>query len=109
LLKEKNNESDFWNIKNHAQDKMNEAKVIFFDGKFSTYASYGIGNDELSEWAKIAYDIYRPILEQFSKELKEKAIKNDEKWFGGVYDYPGLTYSKEGRIKIEVIENEKKV
>lgn len=103
LLKEENREDGFWDIRNYAQDRMNEAKVIFFNSKFSTHASYGIGNDELSEFAKIAYDIYRPILEQFSKESKEKAIKNNEEWYGNVYDHPGLTYSEEGRIKVEVI------
>jgi hypothetical protein len=52
--------------------------------------SYGIGSDNLHENAKVAYDIYRPILEEFNKDSNN------------VYSHPGLTYSKEGRVTIEV-------
>lgn len=61
-------------------------------------ASYGISTKY--EEANICYDIYRPILEQFSKEYK---VDNPEKSYS-VYDHPGLTTSKEGRISIKTIE-----
>lgn len=62
--------------------------------------SLGIGSSMLQEEAKICYDIYRPILEQFDKELRE-ANPNTEY---SVYQNPGMTFSKEGRITIKTIE-----
>lgn len=60
-------------------------------------ASLGIGHPELTEEAKICYDIYRPILELFDKEDREETGKDG--W--SVYSSPGLTYSKQGRIEIK--------
>ena len=62
--------------------------------------SLGIGNSVLQEEAKICYDIYRPILEQFDKELREK---NPDVGYS-VYQSPGMTFSKEGRITIKTIK-----
>ena len=62
--------------------------------------SLGIGNSMLQEEAKICYDIYRPILEQFDKELREK---NPDIGYS-VYQSPGLTFSQEGRITIKKVE-----
>ena len=70
---------------------LNKAKEIMFH--LSSNASIGIGNEELIEEAKIAYDIYRPILELFAKDW------NDD--HTSAYAYPGLSYSKEGRITIK--------
>jgi hypothetical protein len=78
------NRRDNWN------KHLNLAKYNMFN--LSSNESLGIGNPELTEQAKIAYDIYRPILEVFAKESDSKS---------SVYFYEGLTYSKEGRIKIE--------
>ena len=91
---------NFWDIRNQSQDIVHVAKENFFNGKLSRHASYGIGNDELSEYAKIAYDIYRPILEQFTKENKEAANHTHM----SVYDSPGFPYSEEGRITIKLEE-----
>ena len=67
-------------------------------------ASYGIGSPKLCESAKIAYDIYRPILELRDKEYKEVSPSNND-W--SVYSSPGLSYSKQGRVEIKTIqENE---
>ena len=63
--------------------------------------SYGIGSKSLSEDAKVSYDIYRPVLEQFAKKYN---LENPDNEHHSVYDYPGFPYSKEGRIKIEVKE-----
>lgn len=92
---------NFWDIRNQSQDIIHTAKENFFNGKLSRHAIYGIGNKELSEYAKIAYDIYRPILEQFTKENREAG--NDTHM--SVYDSPGFSYSKEGRITIK-LEND---
>jgi len=62
--------------------------------------SLGIGNSELVPDAKICYDIYRPILEQFDKELREA---NPNTGYS-VYQNPGMAFSKEGRIIIKTIE-----
>ncbi len=74
---------------------LNQAKLEMFD--MHPNASLGIGNEELSEEAKIAYDIYRPILEKFAEEYKKE--NPDAPW--SVYDRPGLSYSKEGRVVIK--------
>jgi len=75
---------------------LNQAKVAMFD--MHPNASLGIGNEKLTEEAKIAYDIYRPILELFAKEYKEKHPENTSY---SVYDHPGISYSKEGRVIIK--------
>ena len=62
-------------------------------------ASYGIGSKY--EEANICYDIYRPILEQFTKEHNSENLHNAQY---SVYSSPGLTTSKEGRISIKTIE-----
>ena len=62
-------------------------------------ASYGIGSKY--EEANICYDIYRPILEQFTSERNSENLHNAQY---SVYDSPGLTTSKEGRISIKTIE-----
>ena len=59
----------------------------------------GIGSKELIEEAKVCYDIYRPILELFEKEYKEE---NPTSSSYSVYGHEGLSYSKEGRVKIKV-------
>jgi hypothetical protein len=77
------------------------AKQAMFP-ELSTNASYGI--DSKYEEANICYDIYRPILEQFTKEYKDSCHdKMNSTW--SVYDSPGLTTSKEGRISIKTIDN----
>ena len=55
--------------------------------------SLGIGVPDLTEEAKIAYDIYRPILEEFAKETPE------DSW--NVYKTPSLSYSKKGRVDVK--------
>ena len=67
------------------------AKNAMFD--LVPNAHMSIGSDELIEEAKIAYDIYRPILEKFAMEEGYKG------W--SVYKSPGLSYSKEGRINVK--------
>jgi len=62
--------------------------------------SLGIGSSMLQEEAKICYDIYRPILEQFDRELREK---NPDVGYS-VYQNPGMIFSQEGRIVIKTIE-----
>lgn len=84
---------DFWEKRNSAEELMDSAKTTLMNRPSNQ--SYGIGNDELHENAKIAYDIYRPILEEFNKD--------SENW--NVYSSPGLSYSKYGRIKISKDEN----
>jgi hypothetical protein len=61
----------------------------------------GIGHPELTETAKICYDIYRPICEKFAEEMRKESKKKGEEIFYTVYDFPGLPYSNEGRIKVE--------
>jgi hypothetical protein len=78
------------------ENALDQAKVAMFD--LQPNASLGIGNEALTEEAKIAYDIYRPILELFTKEYNEE---HPEKSSYSVYDHPGNSYSKEGRIIIK--------
>ena len=79
----------FWEKRNYVEEQLNILKTHFTGLPLN--ASYGIGSNNLAEDANIAYDIYRPILEEFHKDSE---VYN-------VYKYPGLQYSKEGRIKIE--------
>lgn len=84
--------SEFWNVRNDVEDSFRELKCKFTGLPYN--GSYGIGSSKLAEDANISYDIYRPVWEEFSK--------GQDNWT--VYSSPGLTYSKEGRIKIEVDE-----
>ena len=85
---------EFWNVRNDINDEFLKLKSKF-TGLYLN-ESYGIGSSKLSEDANISYDIYRPIWEEFAK--------GNEDWT--VYSSPGLTYSKEGRIKVD-IDNKK--
>ena len=85
----------FWDKRNFVEDQLKILKSNFTGLQLN--ASYGIGSESLDEDAKIAYDIYRPILEEFNKD--------SETW--NVYTHPGLQYGNEGRIKIEVKNDEK--
>jgi len=85
----------FWNTRNYVENQLNILKSQFTGLQLN--ASYGIGSDEQAEDAKTSYDIYRPIWEEFIG-------KDADSW--NVYSSPGLTYSKEGRIKIKVKNEE---
>jgi hypothetical protein len=80
----------FWEKRNHVEDQLNVLKSQFTGLPLN--ASYGIGSSKQHENTKTAYDIYRPIWEEFNKDSK----------LNNVYSSPGLSYSKEGRIKIEI-------
>jgi len=84
----------FWEKRNYVENQLKILKAHFTGLHIN--ASYGIGSDSLAEGAKISYDIYRPIWEKFNE--------NSETW--NVYTHPGLQYSQEGRIKVEVREKE---
>lgn len=62
--------------------------------------SLGIGCSKLVPDAKVCYDIYRPILEQFDKELRE--ANPNTGYF--IYQNLGMAFSKEGRITIKTIQ-----
>ena len=96
-----NKVAGFWEIRNQVEDQLKILKVQFTGLPIN--ASYGIGSDRLHKDAKISYDIYRPIWEQFAEENREK--NPGETWYN-IYDSPGLQYSDEGRIKVEVREKE---
>ncbi len=96
-----NKDSGFWEIRNAVEDSFRALKSELTGMRLNEF--YGIGSDKLCESAKIAYDLYRPVLELRSKEYKE-ANPDKDSW--NVYSSPGLSYSKEGRIEIKVIENE---
>jgi len=86
-------------------DKRNSISNLFAEIKVLTLElnrneSLAIGSKELIEEAKTCYDIYRPILELFTKEWEEQHPESNSK---NVYSFPGLTYSKEGRIIIKKI------
>ena len=86
----------FWNKRNYVEEQMLILKQHFTG--MHLHESYGIGSDKLCEGAKVCYDIYRPILEQFAKEYNEK---NPDRTGFSVYDSPGLSYSKQGRITLK--------
>ena len=92
----------FWEKRNYVEDQLKILQAHFTGMR--VHEHYGIGCDELSEDAKISYDIYRPILEQFANENKPKVNDGDTQTCYSVYDYPGPAYSKEGRIKIKIKE-----
>ena len=84
----------FWGKRNYVEEQLNILKSHFTGLPLN--ASYGIGSDALSSDAKEAYDIYRPVWEEFNKD---SGIMN-------VYSHPGLQYGNEGRIKIEIKNGE---
>ena len=90
----------FWEKRNYVEDQLNILKSHFTGLQLN--ASYGIGSANLCDSAKIAYDVYRPILELRAEEYNK--ANPDEKHYS-VYDHPGLQYSKEGRIKIKTLED----
>lgn len=93
------NDDEFIERRQNWERYLYKAKEFMFD--LPENASLGIGNEELIEEAKVCYDIYRPILELQDKEYKEEY---PNRYYSNVYSHPGLTYSKEGRINIEVID-----
>lgn len=80
---------EFWTKRNYIEEQMKVLSQMLTG--LPIHASYGIGSDKMANDANICYDVYRPILELFNKDSNN------------VYSHPGLTYSKDGRIKIEVI------
>lgn len=82
----------FWEKRNYVEGQLSVLKAHFTG--LNINASYGIGSKNIALDAQIAYDIYRPILEEVAKISK----------YSNVYSYPGLTYSDEGRIMVEVME-----
>lgn len=99
LWKKHPDTKDFCRARDTWEIHLYYAKTAMFPD-LDRHESYGIGQDSLMDEANICYDIYRPILEQFSKEYQEQ---NPEESNYSVYDHPGLTTSKEGRIKITKI------
>lgn len=94
------NDDVYFNRKKCWEKHLNAAKQYMFDLPIN--ASLGINNPELTEEAKICYDIYRPILELQEMEYR---VENPKYNNYSVYSHEGLAYSKEGRIKIKVLEN----
>ena len=92
-------DKDFWKRRNETNDNLIALKSVFT--KLPINAFYGIGSPKLCESAKVAYDIYRPILELFNKEWR---MEHPEESNWNVYSSPGLSYSKEGRIEIKAIK-----
>lgn len=92
--------SGFWEKRNYVEEQLNILKAHFTGLPLN--ASYGIGSENLHEDARVAYDLYRPVWEQFTKESIEE--NSDPKSFSNysVYAYPGLPYSKDGRIEIKI-------
>jgi hypothetical protein len=88
----------FWQKRNEVKEQLSNLKSLFTGMHINQ--SYGIGSDKLHEDAKIAYDTYRPILEQFAKE--HNTLHPEEVRYS-VYDSPGLPYSKDGRIKVNTL------
>jgi hypothetical protein len=94
-------DNNFWTKRNNIEDELRLLKAKFFNMHQNSF--YGINSDRLCEEAKIAYDIYRPMLEQFVNEQKDEG----ENVNINVYSSPGSSYSREGRIKIKIQENDK--
>ena len=80
----------FWNTRNEVEDDFKMLKTKFM--KLNSGEFYGIGSDKAPKEMQVAYDIYRPILEEFHK--------GSDSW--NVYSSPGLAYSNEGRIKVKL-------
>ena len=92
---------EFWETSKHVDDQLNILSSMFT--KLPLNASYGVNSALAHEHSKIAYDISRPIYELFNKEYRDE---NPDEATYSVYDSPGLSYSKEGRITIKTIEDE---
>lgn len=101
LHKEKNSVDDYCNRRDMWKCGLDIAKKAMFP-ELNPNASYGIGSKY--EEANICYDIYRPILEQFTSERNRQNAANGEESLCSVYSNPGSTISKEGRITIKTIE-----
>jgi len=101
LQKDKESVEDYCERRNRWESSLRNAKRAMFP-ELMPNASYGIGSKY--EESNICYDIYRPILEQFTKEYREENIPVNNY---SVYGHPGLTTSKEGRIAIKVVDNGK--
>lgn len=87
-----------WLIEFHGPNYINQRDLWKWDHRnlaanmFKFAGEYmGIGSSDLVQEAKIAYDIYRPIL-----ELQNTTNSN-------VYSHAGLPYSAEGRVSIEEV------
>jgi len=80
----------FWDKRNYIEDNFRRLSSNFTGLPIN--ASYGINNSSLAPDASIAYDMYRPIKEEFCKNPSS------------VYNTPSGPYSEEGRIKIIKIE-----
>lgn len=89
----------FWEKRNYVEEQLNILKTHFTGLPLNAF--YSIGSTNLHEDAKVAYDLYRPILEQFTKESIEESSNTKSFSNYSVYSSPGLPYSKEGRIKIK--------
>lgn len=95
-MHEKYGFDSFIQKRNFVEKNFADIKAVVFE--MGRNESIGIGCKELVEEAKVCYDIYRPILEFFAKKHNEE--HPDEKSYS-VYDYDGLSYSKQGRITIK--------
>lgn len=84
------------------EEHLYKAKEYLFNN-FNQHESFGIGSNEQPQENKIAYDIYRPILELFHEEYVNE--HPDRPGHYSVYGHQGLRYSEEGRIKIEKINS----
>lgn len=85
------------NLVGQARDCADYLKLKLFP-ELHKNESYGVGckirlDEHSSKIKDILYDIYRPILELFSKGNS-----------ASVYSHEGHSYSKEGRIKIEEVK-----
>lgn len=98
LRKEKESIDDYCQRRDMWKHGLSIAKKAMFP-ELNDNASYGVGGKY--EESNICYDIYRPILEQFTSERNSENLHNAQY---SVYAHPGLTTSKEGRITIKTIE-----
>lgn len=103
LISEHMKTNDYAERRDMWEEHLYKAKEYLFNN-FGKYESFGIGSNEQPEENKIAYDIYRPILEFLHKEYHDENPDSPKHY--SVYSHPGLTYSNEGRIKITKIEND---
>lgn len=103
LISEHMKTNDYAERRDMWEEHLYKAKEYLFNN-LNKYESFGIGSKEQPEENKIAYDIYRPILELFHEEYHNE--NPDLPKYYSVYGHPGLTYSNEGRIKITKISDE---
>jgi len=97
LITEHMKTNDYAERRDEWEEHLYKAKESLFNG-FNKYESFGIGSNEQPKENKIAYDIYRPILELFHEEYDNEHPDSQKHY--SVYGHPGLKYSEEGRIKI---------